>query len=168
MLGACSASGVGDKQKQAETEEPARQSGPQSMQVSDVTEEFVYRGRHYQSTVLRQPDENLPTVTDDAGVEYVDNRISLKLVCDGKVLADKVFTKQNFAAWVKADFLSHAILEGLVYDTATPEGIVYAASVCYPQTDLYVPFRIVVASDGTLAIRQEDLLEDLCEADSVR
>lgn len=168
VLGACSASGVKDEQKQAETEEPAQQSGPQSMQVSDVTDEFVYQGRHYQSTVLRQPDENQPIVTDDAGEEYVDNRISVKLVCDGKVLVDKVFTKQNFAAWVKADFLRQAILEGLVYDTATPEGIVYAASVGYPQTDLYVPFRIVVASDGTLTIRQEELLVDLYETDSAQ
>ncbi|MEO5097471.1 DUF4738 domain-containing protein, partial [Bacteroides thetaiotaomicron] len=42
----------------------------------------------------------------------------------------------------------------------TPEGIVYAASVCYPQTDLYVPLSITVTADGKMSIKKVDMLED--------
>ena len=52
------------------------------------------------------------------------------------------------------------ILEGIVYDKTTPEGIVYAASVCYPQTDLYVPLSITVTADGKMSIKKVDMLED--------
>ena len=47
-----------------------------------------------------------------------------------------------------------------VYDKTTPEGIVYAASVCYPQTDLYVPLSITVTADGKMSIKKVDMLED--------
>ena len=55
-----------------------------------------------------------------------------------------------FGGWLlytsDANFLSKSILEGIVYEKTTPQGIVYAASVCYPQTDLYMPLSITTVS----------------------
>ena len=53
-----------------------------------------------------------------------------------------------------------SILEGIVYDKTTPQGIVYAASVCYPQTDLYMPLSITITADGKMSIRKVDMLEE--------
>ena len=52
------------------------------------------------------------------------------------------------------------MLEGIVYDKITPQGFVYAASVCYPQTDYYIPLSITITADGKMIIEKVDLLEE--------
>ena len=51
-------------------------------------------------------------------------------------------------------------MEGIVFDKTTPQGIVYAASVCYPQTDLYMPLSIIITADGKMSIQKVDMLEE--------
>ena len=127
-------------------------AGPQRMQVSDVKTSFTYKGKEYQSSVVRRPDESLP--------------ITLRITCGGKQVVDKVFTKDNFASLVDAKFMKYSILEGLVYDKTTPQGIIYAASVCYPQSDLYVPIRLTITADGKISMAKEELMEDY-QTDSI-
>lgn len=140
--------------------------GPQRMQVSDIKTPIDYRGKKYLSHVKRQPDESLPLVVNDQGEKYVDNCITLRLTCGEHTVLDKVFTKETFASLVDAKFLKNAILEGLVFDKTTSQGFIYAASVCYPQTDLYIPLKITVSADGKMSMAQEELLEDLYEEDA--
>ena len=40
-------------------------------------------------------------------------------------------------------------------------GIIYAASICYPQSDLYVPLRLTVSADGKISMAKEELLEEV-------
>ena len=141
-------------------------AAPQRMQVSDVKETFTYKGKEYQSFVVRRPDETLPMVQNEQGEKFVDNRISLRITCGGKQVVDNVFTKESFASLVDAKFMKYAILEGLVYDKTTPGGIIYAASVCYPQSDLYVPIRLTVTADGKISMAREELMEEY-QTDSV-
>ena len=75
-------------------------------------------------------------------------------------MLNKTFTKNDFSSVVDANFLSKSILEGIVYDKTTPQGIVYAASVCYPQTDLYMPLSITITADGKMSIQKVDMLEE--------
>ncbi len=150
--------------------ETAVAKGPERMQVSDIKATFTYRGKEYNSTVVRRPDATLPQVKDEEGNAYVDNRISLRLVCGSKVVVDKSFTKEDFATQVDAQFLKHALLEGLVYDKTTDRGIVYAASVAYPQSDLYIPLRLTVSPNGAISIEKDELMEEYLpeEADTER
>ena len=134
-------------------------TAPQRMQVSDTKTTITYRGKEYRSSVVRRPDESLPVVKNEQGERFVDNSITLRIV-------DKVFTKESFASLVDAKFMKYAILEGLVYDKTTPQGIIYAASICYPQTDLYVPLRLTVSADGKISMAKEELLEDVYEEEN--
>lgn len=142
-------------------------SAPQRMQVSDTKMTITYKGKEYRSSVVRRPDESLPVVKNEQGEEFVDNSIALRITCGGKPIVDKVFTKESFASLVDAKFMRHAILEGLVYDRTTSGGIVYAASICYPQTDLYVPLRLTVSADGKISVAKEELLEEVYGEDSI-
>ena len=161
FLSACSSQNKKEKEDaQALMQDSVKAAGPQRMQVSDVKATFTYQGKEYQSSVLRQPDENLPIVKNEQGEKFIDNRITLRLTCGGKQIVDRVFTKENFASLVDAKFMQYAILEGLVYDQTTPQGIIYAASVCYPQSDLYVPIRLTITSDGKISMAKEELMED--------
>lgn len=161
FLSACSSQNKKEKDDaQALMQDSVKAAGPQCMQVSDVKATFNYQGKEYQSSVLRQPDESLPIVKNEQGEKFIDNRITLRLTCGGKQIVDRVFTKENFASLVDAKFMQYAILEGLVYDQTTPQGIIYAASVCYPQSDLYVPIRLTITSDGKISMAKEELMED--------
>ncbi len=135
-------------------------AGPQRMQVSDVKTVFAYKGKDYESSVVRKPDESLPIVTNEQGEKFVDNHITLHITCGGKQVVDKVFTKESFASLIDAKFMKYAILEGLVFDRVTPQGMIYAASVCYPQSDLYVPIRLTVTAEGNISMTKEELMED--------
>jgi hypothetical protein len=142
-------------------------SAPQRMQVSDTKVTITYKGKEYRSSVVRRPDDSLPIVKNEQGEKFVDNSITLRITCGGKQIVDRVFTKESFASLVDAGFMKYAILEGLVYDKTTPQGIMYAASICYPQTDLYVPLRLTVSADGKISMAKEELLEDVYEEDTV-
>lgn len=161
LLSACHSSQKDSQNTSATSlEDSIAKAGPQRMQVSDIKTTITYQGKEYLSAVRRQPDESLPIVKNEQGEKFVDNRISLRLTCNGQVVVSKVFTKETFASLVDAQFLKNSILEGLVFDKTAPEGILYAASICYPQTDLYIPLRITVTADGQVSLAKEELMEE--------
>lgn len=134
--------------------------GPQRMQTSEVKENFEYKGKQYQSHIVRRADESLPMVTNDEQQQFYDNSISLKLTCGGKQLVSRTFTKKDFLHLVDANFAKQAILEGIVFNEANEQGICFAASVGHPESDLYQPIRIVVSANGNLSISlEEDMME---------
>lgn len=141
--------------------------GIQRMQVSKAEVDIKFKGKEYRSYVSRTPDESLPHVTNELGDTYVDNKIVVRLTKGGASVFDKTFTKNDFSSVVEADFLSKSVLEGIVYDKVTSKGIVYAASVCYPQTDLYVPLSITITAEGKMSIEKVDMLEDDYSAEMV-
>ena len=124
--------------------------GLQRMQSSKAETDIKFKGRDYHSLVSRTPDESLPHVSNEMGDTYVDNKIVLRITRGSENVLNKTFTKNDFSSVVDAKFLSKSILEG----------IVYAASVCYPQTDLYVPLSSTVTADGKMSIKKVDMLED--------
>lgn len=162
LLMACSSSSRKEGSKLTEMSAEERTSSlPERMQTSNVTEQFTLKGNSYQSTVVRTPDESLPLVTNAEGNKFVDNRITLRIITQGRTLVNRAFTKQDFASLLNARFLKYAILEGLVFDQVIESGLIrYAASVAYPQSDLYVPIRITVTPAGQLTIEREEMMDD--------
>ncbi|WP_291585614.1 DUF4738 domain-containing protein [Bacteroides sp.] len=141
--------------------------GLQRMQVSKAEVDIKFKGKDYHSFISRTPDEDLPLVKNEMGNTFVDNKIQLRLTRGNEQVFNMTFTKKNFSSIVSDDFLSKSILEGMVYNKTTPQGIVYAASVCYPQTDLYVPVSITITADGKMIMEKEELLEEIYEEDSI-
>lgn len=135
--------------------------GLQRMQTSKAEMDIKFKGKEFHSIVTRTPDEDLPHVSNEMGDIYVDNKIALHLTRGGETIVDKTFTKKDFSSVVEADFLEKSILEGIVYDKTTSSGIVYAASVCYPQTDLYIPLSITISADGKMSIEKVDILDEI-------
>lgn len=134
--------------------------GVQRMQTSKTEMDIKFNGKDYHSFISRTPDESLPRVSNEMGDTYVDNKIVLRLTRGNESIFNKTFTKTDFASIVDADFLAKSILEGIVYDKTTPQGIVYAASVSYPQTDLYIPLSITITANGKMSLKKVDNLED--------
>lgn len=142
-------------------QDDATNSGIQKMQKSNISNTIDFKGKIYQSTITRTPDELLPKVESELGETYADNKVILNITCDGKTFYNKTFTKSDFATAIEPSFLKKSILEGFVYNKTTSQGILYAASVCYPQTDLYIPISILIASDGKMTFSKDELLEEI-------
>jgi len=138
-------------------------TGLQQMQVSRIQQEITCKGKKYQLSVVREPSNELPHVKSDMGL-FVDNKISVKILREnGTKLLEKVFTKNDFAAYLTTEYLSHSVLEGVVFDdekTGEKNVLTLVASVSYPMTDLYTPFTIVVSDAGKITISNyEDKIE---------
>ncbi len=141
-------------------------TGVRCQQTIEANIDTTYQGKRYHSHVVRRADESLPQITDENGVRYHDNRITLRLTSGGNKVLERDFLKSSFAEYLDADFMEHAILEGLTFDKVVSGGLQYVASVGYPESDLYVPFSIVVSARGGVTIREADLL-DSDDADSL-
>lgn len=167
MVACSSPKKSGESEAQVEVKEQRGSDGVQRMQLSDSKTSFSYKGKEYHSQVVRRPDDSLPVVMNEQGEKFADNRITLHLTSGGKSVLSKEFTKESFASLVDGRFLKHSILEGVVYDRTTGQGIVYAASICYPQTDLYIPLSITVTPDGKVSLAKVELLEEGYGTDSI-
>ena len=145
------------KQKAAETEqaEPVQNSyretaanSIRSMETSVYEDTMTYRSQLYGYRVERRADLTLPKVKDEDGVSFSDNSISLYVMREGKSVFRKTYTKEALAAYIPSDFMKKGVLEGLVFYKTDASGMLFIASVCYPQTDLYAPVLITISADG--------------------
>ena len=148
-----------ETQRMFQLESVDENSGLQRMQVSRIQQEIACKGKTFQLSVERTPDDKLPQVKSDMGL-FVDNTIRVKITRgDGSALFEKSFTKNDFAAYLPEKYLKRSVLEGLVFDdvrTEEKKEITLAASVSYPMTDLYIPFVLVVSQDGRLSISKDE------------
>jgi hypothetical protein len=135
----------------------------QRMQVSKVEKTITFGGKEYTFLIQRVPNDSLPPVKNDVGEEFADNTITLRVTRGNEKIFNKTFTKQSFSSLVDSEFMKHAILGGMVFDKTTPQGLVYAASVSYPQTDLYIPVSITITPDGKMSMEKakEELMEEI-------
>jgi hypothetical protein len=117
-------------------------------EVFQDTQIITFNHTEYNSYITRTPNDSLPYVTDKDGITYVDNAITLRIIQGNVPIFNHTFTKKSFASLVDDEFLRETTLEGMVYDKITPEGIKYAVSLCYPQTDLYMPISITIDTHG--------------------
>ncbi|EJX09271.1 hypothetical protein EVA_02616 [gut metagenome] len=139
-------------------------TGLQRMQVSRVNQTITCNGTSYELFVERTPCDSLPAVKSELGL-FADNRIVVRLTsAKGERVFAKTFTKQTFSGHVNPDNLRYFILEGLVFDeekTMKGKNIVLAASICYPQTDLYIPFSITITPGGKMSISKNEDMEGM-------
>ena len=117
--------------------------GVQRMTARKSEVDIKYKGKEYHSFISRTPNDSLPRVVSQMGNTYVDNQIVLRLTRGNERVFSRTFTKKQF--------------ESL---------IVYAASICYPQTDLYVPISITISPDGKISMKKEELLEEVYDEDT--
>lgn len=153
--------GCGEKKKSDDiivkkVEAPKPQE-PIRMQELKQIKDIQWLGRDYQIEILRIPDDSLQMVQDEDGQKFVDNRISLRILrSDGSVFFSRVFTKASFDKFLDDDYRKTGIAEGFVFDKVDGNLLYFAASVCHPQTDEYIPLVITVSNLGDLGMRLDE------------
>ena len=108
----------------------------------------------------RTPDDSLRLVKDETGQQFVDNRIALIVRrTDGSIAIQKTFTKATFENYIDASYRKLGILEGLVFDKVDGQQLSFAASVCLPQTDEYIPLEVKVDNFGKVVIKRDSEMD---------
>ena len=142
-----------------ETDTPQPQ-GPIRMQDYKDVKDIQWLGKQYQIEVTRTADDSLKLVKDETGQQFVDNRITLRVIrTDGSIFCTKTFTKSAFDGCLDDDYRKTGILEGFVFDKAEGNQLFFAASVCHPQTDEYIPMVVTVSNFGDVGIAKDQQME---------
>ena len=141
------------------TETPKPQA-PIRMQDYNQVKDIKWLDREYQIDIRRTPDDSLRMVKDETGQKFVDNRILLKVIReDGSVFFSQTFTKANFNDYLDDDYRATGILEGLVFDRVEGLRLIFAGSVCHPQTDEYIPLVITLSNFGDVTISRDTQMD---------
>ena len=142
-----------------ETEVPQPQAPIRMQDYKDV-KDVQWLGKQYQVEVTRTACDSLAMVKDESGQQFVDNRIVLKVIRqDGSVFCTKTFTKSAFSACLDDDYRKTGILEGFVFDKAEGNQLFFAASVCHPQTDEYIPMVVTLSNFAEVGISKDQQME---------
>lgn len=140
--------------------EVKRPKAPIRMEEKKDSKNVQWVGRSYTLEILRMPDDSLAYVQDETGQKFVDNRITLRIIrTDGSVFFQRTFVKQTFSSCLDDDYRKTGILEGLVLDKVDGSQLVFAASVCHPQTDEYIPLSIMVDNFGNVSVKRDDYMD---------
>ena len=142
-----------------ETEAPQPQAPIRMQDYKDI-KDVQWLGKQYQIEVSRTACDSLAMVKDETGQQFVDNRIVLKVIRqDGTVFCTKTFTKSAFNACLDDDYRKTGILEGFVFDKAEGNHLFFAASVCHPQTDEYIPMVVTLSNFAEVGISKDQQME---------
>ncbi len=142
-----------------ETETPQPQAPIRMQDYKDV-KDVQWLGKQYQVEVTRTACDSLAMVKDESGQQFVDNRIVLKVIRqDGSVFCTKTFTKSAFNGCLDDDYRKTGILEGFVFDKAEGNQLFFAASVCHPQTDEYIPMVVTLSNFAEVGISKDQQME---------
>ena len=142
-----------------ETETPQPQAPIRMQDYKDI-KDIQWLDKQYQIEVTRTADDSLKMVEDETGQQFVDNRITLRIIrTDGSIFCTKTFTKSAFDGCLDDDYRKTGILEGFVFDKAEGNQLFFAASVCHPQTDEYIPMVVTVSNFGEVGIAKDQQME---------
>ena len=126
-------------------------AAPVQMQAYTDERDVDWIGRSYHVTIHREPADSMAMVEDETGRKFVDNVFTLSVTrTDGSTFFSRKFTKQSFTAYLDADYRATGVFEGLVFDRAEGDWLVFGASVGHPQTDEYIPLVIRLSRMGEL------------------
>lgn len=111
-------------------------------------------------TITRQPDDELPTVVDEDGMKYKDNRYNLLIVKDGKTLFNRNFTKADFKSLLSSNFQKYGIMDGLRFNHSEKGKLYFNTCVSYPDSDMSCPFILTIGPDGSYNITPDTTIDD--------
>ena len=142
------------------TVEMPKPQEPVRLQPYNDSRDVSWIGKQYHVNINRQPSDSLPMVKDETGQQFVDNYITMEVSRqDGSKFYSHKFTKKDFDKYLDDDYRETGILEGLVFDKADGDWLEFAASVCHPQTDEYIPLIVRLSRMGQLTIQRDSQMD---------
>ena len=139
-----------ESQDSSQTEQTADEV--RSLSDYNYTDSLMQGSHKVVYTITRQPDDDLPTVIDEDGVKYKDNRFNLLIMKDGKKLFERSITKADFKSKLPDDFKKYGIIDGLRFNHAEEGKLYFNTCVSFPESDMTCPFLLTIGPDGSYTI----------------
>ena len=127
-------------------------------------------GKDFVITIKRAADKSLPTVTDDLGKSFYDNRVEVTITCNGQPFFSKSYTKEAFASFLTTKSETQGtILLGMAYDSAKSDGhaIRLGAQVGQVGIEEGPAFCVEIPLDGSASSIVRDTNQDTTGDDGV-
>lgn len=153
---------VNKKTETQETVTPTEQvvDEVQSVNVYDSTDSLMLGSHKVVYTITGRPDDELPTVVDEDGMKYKDNRFNLLIVKDATTLFERSFTKADFKSFLSNNFQRYGIMDGLCFNHAEEGKLYFNTCVSYPDSDMSCPFILTIGSDGSYTITPDTTIDE--------
>ena len=145
------------------------QDNNQSEQTDDIVRSLpeyaftdtIMQGSHKVIyTITSQPDEDLPIVVDEDGVQFKDNRFQLVITKDGNQLFNRSFTKADFKSQISEDFQKYGIMDGLRFNHVEEGKLYFNTCVSFPDSDMSCPFLLIIGPDGSYRLEPDTTFDE--------
>lgn len=154
LMALCSCGGGGGQKPEAAPD--TVKAVAQEVPVAEMSEHYEITrdatlGEHaYKITINIDADRDLPTVKDQNGREYLDNKVSVRITRDGADFFSRTFTKDSFADFIPAKALGGYILNGMNFyeEKSTARRLCLTAQVGEPGAGEGPAFIVEVPTGG--------------------
>lgn len=142
---------------------PEAPKGPQQMSETHQSPQVDWLGSTYKIIIDRKADKGLPKVSDENGMEYYDNSITVRIQrADGSDFFNKTFSKEFFAQYLpNSEYARNGALLGIVFDKIENDRLTFAASVGSPdvQSDEFIPLIMTINRMGEISVKQDTRMD---------
>lgn len=111
-------------------------------------------------SITSKADDELPTVVDEDGVTYKDNRFCLEITKDNSQFFNRSFTKADFSNMLSKEFQTYGIMDGMRFIRTEEGKLFFSACVSYPDSDMSCPFILTIGPDGSYTIAPDTSIDD--------
>ncbi len=79
-------------------------------------------GRHFEISISRKADQSLPTVTDELGKKFYNNRVEVTIKADGEEFFSHSYTREAFQEFLSESEKQGTVLLGMAFDSEKSDG----------------------------------------------
>lgn len=79
-------------------------------------------GHRFEISIKREADNSLPTVTDELGKKFYDNRVDVTIKSDGEAFFTHSYTREAFADFLSDSEKQGTVLLGMAFDSEKSDG----------------------------------------------
>jgi hypothetical protein len=146
---------------------PEAIQAPIKLPTDNRTTSVKWLDKNYVVTISRQASDSLAKIEDERGQQYVDNRVTVKVLrADESVFFKKVFTKEAFASYIDPAFRQKGILENIVFHEVDNQQLKFGVVVSRPENDdEFVPLDMWIDRNGGIMIKPGKLFDNTTEGE---
>jgi hypothetical protein len=147
---------------------PEQLKDPIRMPLDERHTSVEWMGEKYVVNLLRQSVDSLPSITDETGQQYYDNRVVLTISRpDQSVFFKKVFVKGSFASFIDGNLIKAGMLENIVYHGIEDNNLKFGVVVSRAgNEDEFIPLDLAIDCKGGMSIKLGKLFDSIDEGDS--
>lgn len=142
--------------------QPVKQMETQRMEDTDYEDVIEWNDARYTVQIQRRVDTSLNKATDETGIEYYDNSITVKVLRqDGSTFFNRTFHKSDFNQYLDENTRKTGALLGLMPSKTEAGSLVFEGSVGSPDamSENFIPLVISINRQGQISVSRATTID---------